>query len=212
MNKLKLINHNIFGDIMVYFFINMIMYILLIIMLYKYFERTRISILDFLLLLFNANVYLIFLFNDLNFLYGLLFSLSTIIIKKAYYYFSSVKNNKQEEVVLIKEGLINFHELVENNYSYNKLIKYLKRKKIMLDEIEYCFLKDNRLIIIKNDIIKNYPISIIIDGKVLFNNLQTINKDSNWLDIELNNKNLNVNNVDYAYFKKDKLYFITKYS
>ena len=181
-------------------------------MLYKYFERTRISILDFLLLLFNANVYLIFLFNDLNFLYGLLFSLSTIIIKKAYYYFSSVKNNKQEEVVLIKEGLINFHELVKNNYSYNKLIKYLKRKKIMLDEIEYCFLKDNRLIIIKNDIIKNYPISIIIDGKVLFNNLQTINKDSNWLDIELNNKNLNVNNVDYAYFKKDKLYFITKYS
>ena len=198
---------------MIYFFINMIMYILLIIMLYKYFERTRISLLDFLLLLFNANVYLILLFNNFNFLYGAFFSLSTIIIKKAYYYFSNnIKNDNNKEVILIKEGLINFHELVKNNYSYNKLVKYLKRKKIMLDEIEYCFLKDNKLMIVKNDIIKNYPISIIVDGKVLFNNLQTINKDSNWLELELNNKNLNINNVDYAYFKKDKLYFITKYS
>lgn len=195
---------------MIYFFINMIMYILLIIMLYKYFERTRISLLDFLLLLFNANVYLILLFNNFNFLYGTFFSLSTIIIKKAYYCFSNnIKNDNNKEVILIKEGLINFHELVKNNYSYNKLVKYLKRKKIMLDEIEYCFLKDNKLMIIKNDIIKSYPISIIVDGKVLFNNLQTINKDSSWLELELNNKNLKINDIDYAYFKKDKLYFIT---
>lgn len=190
---------------MIYFYINLVMYSLLIVILYKYFNRVKITILDFLLLFFNINLYLILLFKDFNFIYGIISSILIILIKELSLLLFKDKNNK--EIFLIKEGIINFHELVNNNYSYDKLINYLKRKRIKLDEIEYCILKDNKLTIIKNSDIKNYPISIIIDGKVIENNLKLINKDINWLKLELNNNDLN--NIDYAYFKKDKLYFIT---
>ena len=191
---------------MIYFYINLVMYSLLIVILYKYFNRVKITILDFLLLFFNINLYLILLFKDFNFIYGLISSILIILIKElSLLLFKEKKNSK--EIFLIKEGIINFHELVNNNYSYNKLINYLKRKKIKLDEIEYCILKDNKLTIIKNNDIKNYPISIIIDGKVIENNLKLINKDINWLKLELNNNDLEC--IDYAYFKKNKLYFIT---
>ena len=191
---------------MIYFYINLVMYSLLIILLYKYFSRVKITILDFLLLFFNINLYLILLFKDFNFIYGLISSILIILIKElSLLLFKEKKNSK--EIFLIKEGIINFHELVNNNYSYDKLINYLKRKKIKLDEIEYCILNNNKLTIIKNSDIKNYPISIIVDGKVIENNLKLINKDINWLKLELNNNDLN--SIDYAYFKKDKLYFIT---
>ena len=191
---------------MIYFYINLVMYSLLIVILYKYFNRVKITILDFLLLFFNINLYLILLFKDFNFIYGLISSILIILIKElSLLLFKEKKHEKQ--IFLIKEGIINFHELVNNNYSYDKLINYLKRKRIKLDEIEYCILKDKRLTIIKNSDIKNYPISIIIDGKVIENNLKLINKDIDWLKLELNNNDLN--NIDYAYFKKDKLYFIT---
>ena len=191
---------------MIYFYINLVMYSLLIVLLYKYFNRVKITILDFLLLFFNINLYLILLFKDFNFIYGLISSILIILIKElSLLLFKDKKHEKQ--IFLIKEGIINFHELVNNNYSYDKLINYLKRKRIKLDEIEYCILKDKRLTIIKNSDIKNYPISIIIDGKVIENNLKLINKDIDWLKLELNNNDLN--NIDYAYFKKDKLYFIT---
>jgi len=191
---------------MIYFYINLVMYSLLIVILYKYFNRVKITILDFLLLFFNINLYLILLFKDFNFIYGLISSILIILIKElCLLLFKEKKYEKQ--IFLIKEGIINFHELVNNNYSYDKLINYLKRKKIKLDEIEYCILNNNKLTIIKNSDIKNYPISIIIDGKVIENNLKLINKDINWLKLELNNNDLEC--IDYAYFKKNKLFFIT---
>jgi len=192
------------------YFINMLMYTFLIIMLYQYFNKTKITILDFLLLLITVNIYTIFIFYNLNFLYGFFFSIIVIIIKKLY--FLIINNKKiEKESILIKEGLINFHTLVENNYSYNKLIKFLKKRKINLDEIEYCFLKNDDLLIIKNDKIKNYPISIIVDGQILSNNLKTIKKDYDWLELELKINKLTIDKVDYAYYKKNKLYFITNF-
>lgn len=198
-----------FGDIMIYFLVNVMMYAILIIIMYIYFNRNKITVLDFLLLLFNINLYLILLFQDINFFYGIITSILIISIKELCMFFFNSKKEPSKEVFLIKEGIINFHELVNSNYSYDKLIKYLKNKNIKLDEIEYCILKDKKITIIKNGDIKNYPISIIVDGKVMENNLKLINKDTKWLEIELDSNNLEVNLIEYAYFKKDKLYFIT---
>lgn len=194
---------------MIYFFINVLMYSFLIILLYKYFNRNKITVLDFLLLLFNINLYLILLFRDFNFFYGIISSILIISIKELCFFLFNNKKETSKEVFLIKEGIINFHELVNNNYSYTKLVNYLKRKKIKLDEVEYCILKNKEITIIKTGDIKNYPISIIVDGKVMENNLKLINKDIDWLNIELNNNNLDSNSVEYAYFKRDKLYFVT---
>ena len=47
-----------------------------------YFNRKKITILDFLLLFFNINLYLILLFKDFNFIYGIISSILIILIKE----------------------------------------------------------------------------------------------------------------------------------
>lgn len=202
MNTIVLVNHNILGDIMVYFFSNIIMYLIILIILIFYFSK-RINIYSFLLLLVNINLYTIFLYLKLNFIYGTILAIITVLIYK----FSSLFNKNQEEIILIKEGNILFKEAI-NNYGLKKLINYLKIRNIKLENIAYCIKKDNRLIIIKNNEIKGFPINIIIDGNILEENLKIIKKDREWLARELLNNKLLVKNVDYAYYKNNNIYFV----
>lgn len=194
---------------MIYFFIDVVMSIIAIILLYTYFNYRKITLFDFLLMLFNVNLYCLFLYLEYNFLYGVLVSFLTVVIRELYVYLKSeVNRHESQEFVLISEGMINFHHLVKAGYSYDKLIKTLKKKKIYLDEVAYCLIRDDELIVIKSQDLK-YPISIIIDGKVLENNLNLIQKDSLWLEKELLNSQLVLEDVDYAYYKKNKLYFVS---
>ena len=53
-----------------------------------------------------------------------------------------------------------------------------------------------------------YPVSIIVDGKLITENLKLINKNKDWLMNQLLEKHLLIKDIDYAYFKKNKIYFI----
>ena len=186
---------------MIYFFINILMYLLIILLLIRYFIN-RMNIISFCVILFNMNVFLFFIYQNINFLYGILVSIVSIILL----YFIELFNKDSKEIVLIKDGNINFHELI-NNYSYFKLISYLKLHHYHLDEIAYCIKKNNHLTIIKNKNI-SFPISLILDGKLINENLSLINKSEEWLKKELLKRNLLIKNVDYAYFKQNKIYFV----
>ena len=186
---------------MIYFFINIIMYLIIIMILVKYLKN-NINIFTFIIILFNMNTSFVFIYQNVNFIYELLVLIISLII----YYFINLFNKVDEEIVLIKDGNINFHELV-NNYSYHKLIRYLKIHHLKLNEITYCIKKGSRLVIIKN---KNtsYPVSLIIDGKIINDNLRLIKKEETWLRNELNKRNMPINNIDYAYYKNNNVYFI----
>lgn len=135
---------------MIYFFINITMYLVAIILLIKYFQ-SNMTITSFIIILFNMNVFFFFIYHEINFIYGLLFLIISLIL----YYFINLFNNEQKEVILIRKGNINFHETI-NNYSYHKLINYLKRHHINLNEVDYCIKRGNRLTIIKDkEIINN---------------------------------------------------------
>ena len=128
---------------MIYFFINVLMYLVLILLLIKYFN-SKMNITSFLVILFNMNVYFLFIYKDINFIYGLFMAILSIIL----YYFSSLFG--KQEIILINNGKINFHEVI-NNYGFSKLISYLKDRNIKLDEVLYCFLKNHKLIVVKNN-------------------------------------------------------------
>lgn len=133
---------------MIYFFINIIMYLVMILLLVKYFQN-KMTITSFIIILFNMNVYLFFIYQNINYLYGLLVLIVSLIL----YYFINMLSNDNKEIILIKNGKINFHELIEN-YSYYKLINYLKYRHIKLDEVDYCIKKGSQLAIIKNNLKK----------------------------------------------------------
>ena len=162
----------------------------------------NMSILSFIIILFNMNVTFIFIYKNISFIYGLL----VIIISLILYYFINLFNKTNEEIILIKDGNINFHELV-NHYNYYKLINYLKFHHLKLNEIAYCIKKGNKLMVIKHKNIL-FPISLIIDGKIINENLKLIKKKELWLKEELAKRNMPINSIDYAYYKNNSVYFI----
>jgi len=184
----------LFFNVLMYFFINMLMVFIL---------KNKINIYTFVILIFHLNLSFFFIYHDVNFIYFLLFSVVSFLLYKVVFYYQSMN----EDIILIKDGNINFHNLVKY-YSYQKLINYLKIRNIKLDEISFCILKDNRLVIIKDKLIKNYPVSIIIDGFIKEENLKLIKRDSNWLKEEINRVHLTLGSISYAYYLKDKIFFV----
>ncbi len=183
-------------------FINIIMYLVNIIVLVNYFEKKKIF-LSLIIVLFNLQLSFFLIYLKYNFIYGTLSSIISIILFK----FLEVTKKDSDEVILIKDGNVNFHNIV-NYYSYFKLLNYLKRRHIKLDEIEYCLKKNNHLIIIKNKDIHGFPISLIIDGNIKEYNLKLINKDKKWLQEELLKKHLLIKNVNYAYYHNKQIYYV----
>ena len=198
---------------MFYFFVNIIFYFILILFVYYYLSRKHISILDFLIMLFLLNVYFIFLSKDINLVVSILVTLIILLIRNLFQYlYSRKKVDMSDNNIFIKFGNINFKGLIRNNYSYQKLINNLRKKGFKnLNDIEYCGLYNNELVIFKNNF-KTYPVSLIIDGKLIENSLKNINKNSLWLDEMLKINNLVIKDIEYAFYKDDKLYFLTNMS
>ena len=126
---------------MIYFFINILMYLVMILFLIKYFKN--IDITSFIIILFNMNTYFILIYKDINFIYGLLVLIGSLILYYLYNLF-----NKNNDIILIENGKIKFNILIKN-YSYRKLINYLKRHHLKVEDVDYCIKSGNQLIIQK---------------------------------------------------------------
>ena len=134
----------------------------------------------------------------------------TYCLYKYLYEFSLNNKIKNSDKVFINRGIINFQELIKENYSYDNLIYNLKKKGISNPNlVDYCIKKNNDLIIFRKNSIKNYPISLIIDGNILKDNLFSINKTIEWLNKKIIDSNLELKNINYAYFKNREIYFVT---
>lgn len=118
-------------------------------------------------------------------------------------------------VVIIKRGVINFKNMVEQRYTLDDLLLQLREKDIRsIDEVDYAILEINgKLSVFKKDDVKDkkvYPMPIILDGEVQFDNLYSINKTKKWLLDILLDKNISAEEVFYAFSKGNELYIIKK--
>lgn len=118
-------------------------------------------------------------------------------------------------VIIIKKGIINFKNMVEQRYTLDDLLLQLREKDVRsIDEVDYAILEINgKLSIFKKDDKKDkktYPLPIILDGEVQFDNLYGINKTKKWLLNVLLEKNISAEEVFYAFSKGNELYIIKK--
>lgn len=117
-------------------------------------------------------------------------------------------------VIIIKNGIVNFKNMVEQRYTLDDLLLQLREKDVRsLDEVDYTILETNgKLSVFKKDDKdkKTYPLPIILDGKVEFDNLYAIGKTKTWLLNTLIEKNISANDVFYAFTKNGELYIIRK--
>lgn len=117
--------------------------------------------------------------------------------------------------LIIANGNVNYKEMVRQRYSMDDLLLSLRQNSIKsIDEIEYAFLEPNgKLSIFKYNILhtkSNYPMPIIVDGELQEKALNFIKKDKRWLEQTLALKGLKIEDVFYAFKKKNKIFLIKK--
>ena len=115
--------------------------------------------------------------------------------------------------LIICNGKVNYKEMVRQRYSMDDLLFSLRQKEIgSIFEIEYAFLEANgKLSLFKYKpfgLKREYPMPLILDGEINKGTLKEIKKDELWLKEELEKKNLQINDIFYAFYKNKKIYLI----
>ena len=141
--------------------------------------------------------------------------LELVIIQISLSYIS-IKNNKIRNFldgkpsVIIKAGKVCFEQMTKLRYSLDDLISQLREKGIKsIEEVDYAILENSGTLSVFQKT-KDYPMPIILDGVIDFEVLKEIKKDKLWIYKLLEKQNLSLEDVFYAFYKKDKIYIIKK--
>lgn len=197
---------------MISFVLKIIISCFIIFYIYSLFNKKEIKILEIIILLFLFHICILSIYLKTSIF---LLLISSILIICLYYFYNYIESKEiikkiPNDIVLINRGIINFNELIKSGYNYDELIYQLKMRGINnIIDIDYCIKSNNDLIIFKKNSIKNYPISLIIDGNILKDNLFSIKKNIDWLERKIDDNYLNLKDINYAYYKNNEVYFIT---
>lgn len=114
--------------------------------------------------------------------------------------------------IIIKRGKINFEEMKKLRYNLDDLLCQLRNEEIKsISDVDYAILETNgKLSVFKKDKDDSYPLALILDGKVDEDVLIEINKTKGWLDKELYNKHILLENIFYAFYQNNNLFIIEK--
>ena len=115
--------------------------------------------------------------------------------------------------VIIKNGKLNFSEMVKQKYSLDDLLVHIRDKGYRnIEEIEYAILETsgNLSIFETKDKKTPFPLPIILDGVIQKDTLNYLNKNDKWIDNILKKKKINLNDVFYAFYKENNIFIIKK--
>lgn len=215
----------IVGDFMKYLIVlfRSVFFYILITVLYRLMGKREIgelSIMDFIVSIFVAEMVAISIENyKASMLMSVIPVLSLTALQIGFSYLS-VKNDKIRKVVdgspsvIINRGKVNFKEMLKQRYNLDDLLTQLRNQSVKsIEEVDYAILETSgKLSIFKksDDILRDYPLPLILDGVLDEETLLQIHKSKNWLDNELRRENVVIENIFYAFYKDNKLYIIEK--
>ncbi|MBP3635182.1 MAG: DUF421 domain-containing protein [Bacilli bacterium] len=132
----------------------------------------------------------------------------------------SLKSNKFRDVldgkesVIISNGKLNFSEMRNQKYNLNDLLLQLRDKGIRtIEEVDFAILETNgKLSVFKKQDNDNnvFPLPLILDGVIEEKNLKYINKNRKWIKTILRKKNIDIEQIFYAFYKDNEIYIIKK--
>lgn len=213
------------GDLMKYFIVlwRSFFFYTLIGVLYRLMgkrEVAELSIMDLVVSIFIAQIASICIENyDKSILLSIV-PIAVLVTLQIVSSYLELKNQKAREIidgkisVIINKGKINFDEMAKQRYNLEDMLVQLREHGIKsLEEVDYAILETSgELSIFKkqDDITRSYPLPIIVDGKVQEDTLIQIGKSTKWLEQELLNDKLKIDDVFYAFYKSKNLFIIQK--
>ena len=112
--------------------------------------------------------------------------------------------------IIIKNGKLNFTEMSKLRYSLDDLLTQLRLQGVKsIDKVKYAILEHNGNLSVFSDN-SDYPLPLILDGVIDYNTLKEIKKDYTWLINNLKKKNLEIDEVFYAFYTNNKIFIITR--
>lgn len=128
----------------------------------------------------------------------------------------TLKNEKIRDLidgkptVIIKNGKLNFTEMSKLRYSLDDLLTQLRLQGVKsIDKVKYAVLENNGNLSVFNDN-SDYPLPLILDGMIDYSVLKEIKKDYDWLINILKKKNIELDEVFYAFYTEGKTFIIKK--
>ena len=112
--------------------------------------------------------------------------------------------------VIIKNGKLMFKEMTKLRYSLDDLISQLREQGIKsIDEVNFAVLENNGKLSVFSQA-NDYPLPLILDGVVDHYVLSEIRKDEEWLMRLLRKREIELSDVFYAFYTKNKTFIIRK--
>lgn len=180
-------------------------------------EVGQLGVIDLVISILIAELIAISIENIKDSMWNTIIPILALVILEIILGYASLKSKKfrtffdGKPSVIIENGKVNYKEMVKQRYTIDDLLFELRQKGIKsLADIEFAFLESNgKLSIFKKQILnKDYPMPLIVDGKVQVSTLKKINKSKIWLDYKLKQSKLKTEDVFYAFYKGYKLFII----
>ena len=185
-------------------------------------EVGQLGIIDLIVSILIAELAVISIENfESDILYSIIPIILLAILEMSLAYFS-LKLPKIRNIldgnpsVIIKDGRVNYKEMLKQKYNLNDLLVQLRDKGYRsIEEVEYAVLESNgNLSVFGYDDIKNstspLPLPIILDSEIQDDTLKLLNKDHKWVYKLLDKKDINLNDVFYAFYKDKNIFVIMK--
>lgn len=109
--------------------------------------------------------------------------------------------------LVINNGKLDFKLMKRLRYTIDDLLTHLRKKDIdSISKVKYAVLETDGTL----SVLDNYPMPLILDGKIDKNTLTNLKKDYEWLENVLKENNIKLEDVFYAFYSNDKTYIIRK--
>ena len=184
-------------------------------------ELAQLGIIDLIISILIAELVAISIENYNDSICNTLIPIVILVLIELLLSYISIKCKKIRTIldgkpsIVIKNGILNYKEMVKCRYSLDDLLMQLRQQSIKsIDEIEYAIIEHNGKLSIfkynKNKDKTSYPLPLIVDGKIQNNTLKDINKSVLWLINKISNKRLKIKDIFYAFYKNKHIYIIKK--
>lgn len=181
-------------------------------------EVGQLNIVDLIVTLLIAELAVISIENyDSSMLYSII-PITILVLLECVLSYISLKKPKFRGLldgnpsVIIKNGKINYNEMLKQRYNLDDLLVQLRDKGYRsIEEVEYAILEGSGTLSVfpYKDNKSPLPLPIILDGDIEEETLKHLKKDKKWVYDFLDKKDILLQDVFYAFYK-DKNIFIIK--
>ena len=200
-----------------------ILFYIIITVLYRFMgkrEVGQLGILDLIVSILIAELAAISIDNRTESIFLSIIPIVALVLIQMGMAYYSLKNQKVRDAfdgtpsVMINRGKINFKEMVKQRYNIDDLLTQLREQHVKsIEEVDYAILETSGKLSVfkkKDNRFGDYPLPLILDGKIQEDTLKQIQKTEKWLQKTLTEEKVNIEEIFYAFYQEKNIFIIKK--